>query len=132
MNGQRQFLVHNSWGGSWADHGFAYVSEAMVRQFIKNAYKVVVASATPAPAVPAPTSPGSPTSPAGLTDDDCAASQLVDSVSGKCTKMCPDDSRPADGKCPSPGATTPPASSSTSSAASPTSPPPRRGRRGQQ
>lgn len=90
-NGQRQFLVHNSWGKDWADNGFAYISEAMVKAYIKSAYKVVVASAA------APPPP--PNDPNALTDDDCAGDQLVDSVTGQCAEMCPDDSRPANGKC---------------------------------
>ena len=51
-NGTRQFLVHNSWGTSWADNGFAYISEAMVKQFIKSAYKVVVVNASVPPPPP--------------------------------------------------------------------------------
>jgi hypothetical protein len=91
VNGVRQFLVHNSWGTSWGDHGFAYVSEAMVRQFCKNAYKVTVTNKNQPTAAPGTAD--------ALTDDDCGEDQLVDSVTGKCTKMCPDDSRPAGGKC---------------------------------
>jgi hypothetical protein len=91
VNGQRQFLVHNSWGTDWANNGYAYISEAMVRQYIKTAYKVVVANTTQPP--PPPNNSNS------LTDDDCAANQLVDSVTGQCANMCPDDSRPANGQC---------------------------------
>jgi Papain family cysteine protease len=41
--GGRQFLIHNSWGGRWGDHGFAWVNEAMVKQHFQVAYKVTVA-----------------------------------------------------------------------------------------
>jgi hypothetical protein len=109
QNGQRQFLVHNSWGKEWGQAGYAYVSEPMVKQFLKNAYRVVVANVNaPPPAPPSKPSPGkpqpAPTPPSpppanGLTDDDCGANQLVDSVTGQCAQMCPDDSRPADGRC---------------------------------
>jgi hypothetical protein len=91
-NGQRQFLVHNSWGKDWGDQGFAYVSEPMVKQFIKHAYKVVVADTSAQQPVP-------PSDPTALTDDDCAEDQLVDSVTGQCATICPDDSRPANGQC---------------------------------
>jgi hypothetical protein len=91
VGGQRQFLVHNSWGTTWGDKGYAYVSEAMIRGFLKTSYKVVVASKT-AP-VPVPTETNK------LTDDDCATDQVVDSVTGQCAKICPNDSRPANGKC---------------------------------
>ena len=89
-NGQRQFLVHNSWGKDWGDQGFAYVSEAMVKQFIKSAYKVVVSDSSQPPA---------PSESNALTDDDCGEDQLVDSVTGQCAMICPDDSRPANGQC---------------------------------
>ena len=115
-NGQRQFLVHNSWGADWGDKGYAWISEAMVGQFLKHAYKVTVTDTaappppppTPAPAPPAttpqptaaPQAPMTPSSdPNALTDDDCAENQLVDSVTGQCANMCPDDSRPANGQC---------------------------------
>jgi hypothetical protein len=134
-NGTRQFLVHNSWGTSWGDNGFAYVSEAMVTQSLVGAYKVVVASKNPppppppSPTPPTPTPPGPPhppphllpivppgpgptppppspppqptppPNPNALTDDDCGENELVDSVTGQCAAMCPDDSRPANGKC---------------------------------
>jgi hypothetical protein len=58
-------------------------------------YKVVVVSKSAPTATPtAAPAEGSP-----LTDDDCGEDQLVDSVTKKCAKMCPDDSRPANGKC---------------------------------
>jgi hypothetical protein len=135
-NGQRQFLVHNSWGADWGDKGYAWVSEAMVSQYIKRAYKVTVAdtaaaappppATAPAPApaapqaAPGPQTPAAPptpsTDPNALTDDDCAENQLVDSVTGECANMCPDDTRPANGQCgeaaalrkPVPGAGHPP------------------------
>ena len=107
-NGQRQFLVHNSWGKDWADQGFGYISEAMVKQYIKHAYKVVVAD---------PSEPTPPvTDPSALTDDDCGEDQLVDGVTGQCAAMCPDDSRPSNGQCDAAGAKKP--------AAGPPPPPP--------
>jgi hypothetical protein len=88
-NGQHQFLIHNSWGESWADHGYAWVSEKMVNQFMRYAYKVTLAGA----------GGGGGPKPPEMTDDDCADDELVDSVTGQCAKMCDDDSRPANGKC---------------------------------
>jgi Papain family cysteine protease len=91
-NGQRQFLVHNSWGTGWGDGGYAYVSDAMVATFVKHAYKVVVVDASQS-------APPPPSDPNALTDDDCGEDQLVDSVTGKCAPICPDDTRPAAGRC---------------------------------
>lgn len=62
-----------------------------------------------------------------LSDDDCANDELVDAVTKKCAKMCPDGSRPRNGQCastpdpippskppPGPGPVNPPTSSSIS------------------
>jgi hypothetical protein len=92
VNGQRQFLVHNSWGATWGDRGYAYVSEAMLKGFLRTAYKVVV---TPKAASAAATAAAS----SALTDDDCGDDALVDLLTGRCTKMCADASRPSGGKC---------------------------------
>jgi len=123
-NGQRQFLVHNSWGKDWGDGGFAYISEGMLRSFIKTAYKVVVSNGSQPPPPqpqpspqpqpqPQPQPPPSPSDPNELTDDDCGEDQLVDSVTGQCAQICPDDSRPANGQC-----------GGTAGAKKPTAPPP--------
>ncbi|MGH7296077.1 MAG: C1 family peptidase, partial [Polyangiaceae bacterium] len=92
VGGQRQFLVHNSWGASWGDHGYAWVSEAMLKGFLRTAYKVVVAPRVARAAA----APGTPNA---LTDDDCGDDALVDAITGRCTKMCPGASRPSGGRC---------------------------------
>ena len=84
--GARQFLVHNSWGARWGDHGFAWVNEAMVRQHLHVAYKVTVASP-----IAAKTGPS--------TDDECGGGSLVDMVTGACAPACPGGSRRAAGQC---------------------------------
>jgi hypothetical protein len=90
-SGQRQFLVHNSWGKDWGDAGYAWISEDAVRRYIKHAYKVVVVDST--------TPPPPPNDPNALTDDDCAENQVVDSVTGQCAVICPNDARPANSRC---------------------------------
>ncbi len=82
----RQFLVHNSWGGTWGDHGFAWVSEAMVQKNTQYAFKVRV------------TDPGG-AEPVSHTDDECDPNQLIDYLTGKCNLMCPGLKRSAGGKC---------------------------------
>jgi hypothetical protein len=81
-NGKREFLLHNSWGTSWGDQGYAWVSEKMVQTMMHYAFRVKMEGQAPA---------------AGLTDDDCAWDELVDSATGRCDKICSDDSRPNNG-----------------------------------
>jgi hypothetical protein len=42
----RQFLIHNSWGTDWAEGGYAWVDDAMMRSHVGLAYRVLVADAS--------------------------------------------------------------------------------------
>jgi hypothetical protein len=85
-----QFLVHNSWGASWGDGGYAWVSQAMVQRWLHLAYKVRT-----------DVDAGSPSAPvAPKTDEDCPGDQVLDAATNQCVGVCPDQSRPTSGICP--------------------------------
>jgi hypothetical protein len=84
-NGQRQFLVHNSWGGTWGDHGFGWINEEMIKKHVEYAYVVRIEDK----------SGKSPPQ----TDDACSEDDLIDADTGICAAMCANHTRRVNGQC---------------------------------
>ncbi len=85
------FLIHNSWGESWGDHGYVWVHETTLQKNIQAAYLV---EAEPwiqlgGKALPHPKAPSQ-----------CGAGLIADSVTGQCVPSCPDGGARHEGACP--------------------------------
>lgn len=85
------FLLHNSWGPSWGDAGYAWIHEATVRLWTRE---VVAVDAEPLQR----DSASRPRRKRAETT--CAGNLVPDSIRGTCSAACPDHSPRHDGVCP--------------------------------
>ncbi len=95
----RDFLVHNSWGSAWGDHGYAWIAESTVARHISDAllFDALVPGAKPAPVVVAPPAPPPIAAPPSVPA--CAPGTVLDVGTGACSARCPSGLAPAFGRC---------------------------------
>jgi len=75
------FLLHNSWGERWGDHGYAWVHETTLLNNLHSAYTVDAEPIGP-----------SPVPPRNETPTQCPEGLLPDSITAQCAPACPDGS----------------------------------------
>lgn len=88
---ERQFLLQNSWGPDWADGGFAWMPEHVLRRHLTRAFRLSVSPtrATPKQHKSEPPAPMM-----------CHAGQVRDLVTGACAQPCGGFFPPVNGVCP--------------------------------
>ena len=85
------FLLHNSWGEEWGDHGYVWVHETTLMKNLLAAYVVDAEPWDPSKSrVP----------PRQENPSQCGGGLLPDSITGQCTPACPDGSARHNAVCP--------------------------------
>jgi hypothetical protein len=87
------FLIHNSWGESWGERGYAWVHETTLTTNLQAAYVVDAEPWSPS---------SSRVPPRQSAPSQCPEGTLADSITGQCTPPCPDGSARHNAACADP------------------------------
>ncbi len=98
MKGGAYFLLHNSWGPNWGDGGYAWIHEETLKAHLDEALVLDAEPLSFEAALRPKRKRGEVT---------CVAALVPDSITGNCTKACPDGSPRHADVCPAPKETCP-------------------------